>query len=1084
MESAANVEGSLGEAPRRREDLPEVSDEAAQAAREQVAQRTFVPSTHRPPDEVLPNPEFIRILDQGQEGVSVGVALAAALNYLRAEQGEREPVSPRMLYEYARLYDEWRDADHEGSSLLGGLAGLVRHGVCLDTEWPLYDPNLRPDAAALKAALTNRPAAVLRVDKRIEHLRAAVFEDHAVVAAAELHDGWREPLRGVIQFRAKRRGKAATQGSHAFALLGYTAEGFIVQNSWGMNWGGVELRDHHLPGTAIWTYDDATAHLVDAWAIQLSRRPYHAPLVGYDADSLEGDDLLEIKAEVNAFSYVLASRAIKPPMALGLFGDWGSGKSFFMQEMKKKIASLAVLPAKRPDSGETRSPFCRQIVQIRFNAWHYLDTDLWASLVTEIFDGLFAGIGGKTGKPEEKLPELAVELQNANGVYQQARQQLEDAKTARARAEATLRDAVKEREDREVALRTQLNDLTQLLKDTPAVKAQVDRLAADLGMPEMRTSYQALDARATELKSITHGFTALLQTMFSTPWGWPRLLWLIAAMCAPVLVVMGIELLRWWFSVPIERFHAFAVQLSTLLAAVTAWLGVQAKRGAGVLASLRDAHQKLEVIRATRRAEAVANQEGALQALREKEDAARKSMQDAEQRVQALQREIDDLQPGRLIMRFIEERTKSSDYRSRLGIVSLVRRDFERLSELADPDSDKRNTDVMPVERIILYIDDLDRCKPDRVIEVLEAVHLLLAFRLFMVVVAVDPRWLRRCLEKHYPDLLALRTQEVATVAHVVPSRPATAQDYLEKIFQIPFTLQPLKDDGYRRLIRGLTEQNRMPDTLVPLAGRTSATGAALSATGQATAGTESGQAQGMPLSAVTDVIKAQAKQALRDQATAEDTAESEESAIERLRIRAWELDDMERLAPLFHTPRAVKRFVNTYRFLRAGVRQQYLGRFEGERDEPGTYRAALTLLAIIVSYSNVAPRFLRRILDTAERGASKQGWLDFLRDARADAVSLVHDAEDGGPASVTVRSTSGRSTRKTPATRPREAGAGPLPRNWEEVEWLQLCDALLGVSKDEFPVREIGELEEWAHTVARYSFSLGPVPTVAHPGR
>ena len=190
----------------------------------------------------------------------------------------------------------------------------------------------------------------------------------------------------------------------------------------------------------------------------------------------------------------------------------------------------------------------------------------------------------------------------------------------------------------------------------------------------------------------------------------------------------------------------------------------------------------------------------------------------------------------------------------------------------------------------------------------------------------------------------------------------------------------------------------------------------------------------------------------------------------------------MERLAPLFHTPRAVKRFVNTYRFLRAGVRPQYLARFEGERDEPGTYRAALALLAIVVSYSNVAPRFLRRILDTAGSGASTRSWLDFLREARTDAVNLVPDADDGAQPATTVRRTSGRSTRKTSATRPQEAGAGPPPRNWEEVEWLQLCDALLGVSTDGFPVRELGELEDWVYTVARYAFSLGPASTVARP--
>jgi hypothetical protein len=42
------------------------------------------------------------------------------------------------------------------------------------------------------------------------------------------------------------------------------------------------------------------------------------------------------------------------------------------------------------------------------------------------------------------------------------------------------------------------------------------------------------------------------------------------------------------------------------------------------------------------------------------------------------------------------------------------------------------------VRRVILYIDDLDRCPSDVVIKVLEAVHLLVALPLFVVVVAVD----------------------------------------------------------------------------------------------------------------------------------------------------------------------------------------------------------------------------------------------------------------------------------------------------------------------------------------------------------
>jgi hypothetical protein len=1053
--------------------LPSVTPEVATTAREEIAQRTFKPSTTHPPETFYPNPQYITILDEGSEGGgAVGMAIAAALIYLRAEQGESGLLSPRMLYEYAKLYDEWPGTDYDGSSIIGGLAGLMRHGVCLEPDWP-YSSS-RPSKQALATSLKNRPHGVLRVDRSIEHLRAALFEFHAVVASAKIHVGWQKPARGVIKLREK---KSDYMGETAFVLLGYTPQGFIMQNSWGERWGGTTVKGNKVGGLALWPYEDAAENLTDAWVIQLTRQVYRAPLVGYDADSLDGDDLLEIKDEVNSFSYVLASNAIKPPLALGLFGDWGSGKSFFMQEMYKKIASLAELSQKHSKDADTKSPFCSNIVQIRFNAWHYLDSNLWASLVTEIFDKLFEGIGGKTGKPEEQLPKLASELQNANGVYQQAKRQLDDAKEARENAETALTDAIKAREEREGSLQTQLDDLKTLLTDNTGVQDELDKLSKDLGIPEISTSYSALNARANEVKGLGPRFTAVMQTMFLTPWGWSRLLTLIAALLAPVIVVIGIELFQRLAKTQLQEFHSFAVQVSTFFAAVTAWLGVQAKRGAGWLTRLESTQQKLEQIRNQRRATVVAGQGGKLQSLKDKENVARRSVQEAELRVQTLQREIQDLQPGRLITRFIEERSKSSDYRSRLGIVSLVRRDFERLSELSDPASTKHDSKLMPVERIILYIDDLDRCRPDRVIEVLEAVHLLLAFRLFMVVVAVDPRWLRRCLEKHYPDLLVPGTQDVSMVAHVVSSRPATAQDYLEKIFQIPFTLQPLKDDGYRRLVQGLTELNRQAERATPVSGHSVESAIEqVSASGQEIPGGD--KEKEMANRDMKEKVKKKVKAEARKKTADDEEEESEVSAIERLQIRGWEIEDMERLASLFHTPRSVKRFVNTYRFLRANVRPQYLAHFEGSEQTPGVYRAAMTLLAIVISYSNVAPRFLKRIMDTKGTQAGSQSWMEFLNAARAD-IDYQRANPQGEPVLQGVEEKSRSETVQNEQSDDPDKELTTRPETWEELEWVQLCDKLLALSNEEFPVNRVAELEEWIYSVSRFSFSLASVATI-----
>ena len=95
-----------------------------------------------------------------------------------------------------------------------------------------------------------------------------------------------------------------------------------------------------------------------------------------------------------------------------------------------------------------------------------------------------------------------------------------------------------------------------------------------------------------------------------------------------------------------------------------------------------------------------------------------------------------------------------------------------------------------PLQRIVLYVDDLDRCPPEKVVDVLRAVHLLLALPLFVVVLAVDPRWLRRALEQHHATLFLARD---------LGESQASPANYLDKIFQVPYALRPIGEraSGY-----------------------------------------------------------------------------------------------------------------------------------------------------------------------------------------------------------------------------------------------------------------------------------------------
>ena len=64
----------------------------------------------------------------------------------------------------------------------------------------------------------------------------------------------------------------------------------------------------------------------------------------------------------------------------GLFGEWGAGKKL-LHGAARRSRSRSLAASERPRSH-------RNIAQIGFNAWHYADTNLWASLGDEIFEQL------------------------------------------------------------------------------------------------------------------------------------------------------------------------------------------------------------------------------------------------------------------------------------------------------------------------------------------------------------------------------------------------------------------------------------------------------------------------------------------------------------------------------------------------------------------------------------------------------------------------------------------------------------------------------------------------------------------------
>jgi hypothetical protein len=75
------------------------------------------------------------------------------------------------------------------------------------------------------------------------------------------------------------------------------------------------------------------------------------------------------------------------------------------------------------------------------------------------------------------------------------------------------------------------------------------------------------------------------------------------------------------------------------------------------------------------------------------------------------------------------------------------------------------------------------------------------------------------------------------------------------------------------------------------------------------------------------------------------------------------------RLYSLLPTPRATKRFSNTYRILKAPIPLGQLDAFEGTEQAPGTFQVPMLLLAMLIGMPSEAAILFPRFFDRATKG-------------------------------------------------------------------------------------------------------------------
>lgn len=670
------------------------------------------------------------------------------------------------------------------------------------------------------------------------------------------------------------------------------------------------LQDKETPISLMPLTREESEFLENVMAIP-STKAFFRPSFNPEGDHAQTADQLDFENDIDALASLIAFKGIDPPLAIGLFGNWGSGKSFFMHKLHDRVQQKAGHPFN-----------VHHIVQARFNAWHYHDANLWASLMAEIFDSLhqyanqdqkkeqdIASILGTLEITRAQKQQLAAEeallqkeVDNIQKKREDERRSLQDmsgiALVASLLGDNKIREDFKALNNPNIEQVVQNGEQIQKwLEESKSTSTQVASFFKQVG--QLRGLRWTLVCVGTIILFL---LAFSLRTIFHEEWAY----WSMQLAVGSSFVLSLIKNIRELLQPYKETFEEVQKRLNSLISTIAKRRGEQ---------QIPFSPEELRLVEVTTRIEHL----------------------DTELKI--AEEKVKSIVSGKALWHFINQQHASGTYSKQLGIVSMIRKDFDTLNRLlssqktaADIQSINKNDEQridLQIDRMILYIDDLDRCDEHIVLKVLEAIHLILAFPIFVVVVGVDPRWLNNAVNQKLGKLLRSADHHKTKSIHAEPA--ATSYDYLEKIFQIPFAIKPVTPSNRETLVKYLLQRNQkeqQENTSPQLPPQRNQT-----VNEQQTEIHEQMPAQ----VTLADSIKTTPPQELRP-----------------LTFSSEEIKFIQRVSVLFgYSPRTINRFVNLYRIVRTHRNWHAPEKFSS------THQATLLTLAIIVGHPEETREFI-----------------------------------------------------------------------------------------------------------------------------
>jgi Cdc6-like AAA superfamily ATPase len=137
---------------------------------------------------------------------------------------------------------------------------------------------------------------------------------------------------------------------------------------------------------------------------------------------------------------------------------------------------------------------------------------------------------------------------------------------------------------------------------------------------------------------------------------------------------------------------------------------------------------------------------------------------------------------------------RSASYRAHIAFLDEFSDEFKRIIKL-----------VGNGKPLVVVIDDLDRCLPEKAIQVLEAIKLFLDVEGCVFLLAVDRDVVEKAIAVKYKELLAMAKDTDSSPRQLFTS---LGENYFEKIVQLPFSLPPISDEQFEAFVTKVHPDN------------------------------------------------------------------------------------------------------------------------------------------------------------------------------------------------------------------------------------------------------------------------------------